>query len=61
MFLVKIKWYDPYGKDKEYRIEAGQPHTAISRAMMMWRKEEFKGKKFRECSVDITKLTSDLL
>lgn len=54
-FLIKISYYAPYPREKEYRQEAGGLHTAISRAIREWKKE-IKGKRIKEVSIKAIKL-----
>lgn len=45
MFLVQLKWSDPYPKESNIRKEATSMATAVNRAIKEWKKKDGRGVK----------------
>ena len=56
-FLVLISVEIPYPKTFTYRIQAGQAHVALARAMKLCRKELGR-KRINEWKINVTSLGS---
>lgn len=54
-YLIEVSFNAPYPLKKAYRQEASGLHTAISRAIKLWKKE-IKGKRINEVAIKATKL-----
>jgi hypothetical protein len=54
-YLIKVRWYQPYPKESDYRIEASSVHTAAARGLREWKKEIGR-KRFDNLRVEITRL-----
>lgn len=57
MFLVKVVSYEYGTREKEYRLEAVNPHTAAARGLRSAIKEKVFGKhRLKEWNIKVTKL-----